>query len=167
MLRPNGLDDEPQYQLDIDREKASALGLSIADINNTLAAGWGSAYVNQFIDRGRVKKVFIQGDADSRMLPQDLDRWYVRNGAGTMIPFSAFASAHWTYGSPEARALQRRRLAGVPGRPGAGQEQRRCHEGDGGGSRPSCPRASATTGPAFPTRSGCPARRPRRCMPSR
>jgi hydrophobe/amphiphile efflux-1 (HAE1) family protein len=101
MIRPNGLDDEPQYQLDIDWEKASALGLSIAAISDTLAAGWGSTYVNQFIDRGRVKKVFVQGAADSRMLPQDLDRWYVRNGTGQMVPFSAFSGAHWTYGSPK------------------------------------------------------------------
>jgi hydrophobe/amphiphile efflux-1 (HAE1) family protein len=101
MLRPNGLDDEPQYQLDIDWERASALGLTVASINNSLQAGWGSSYINQFLDRGRVKKVFIQGEADSRMLPQDLDRWYVRNTSGQMIPFSAFSSAHWTYGSPK------------------------------------------------------------------
>ena len=101
MLRPNGLDDEPQYQLDIDWERASALGLSISAISNSLQAGWGSSYINQFLDRGRVKKVFIQGNADTRMLPQDLDRWYVRNATGQMIPFSAFAAAHWTYGSPK------------------------------------------------------------------
>ncbi len=101
MLRPNGLDDEPQYQLELDWEKASALGLSIADISSTLAAGWGSSYVDQFIDRGRVKKVFIQGDEQSRMLPQDLDRWYVRNSANLMTPFSTFATGHWTYGSPK------------------------------------------------------------------
>jgi hydrophobe/amphiphile efflux-1 (HAE1) family protein len=101
MLRPNGLDDEPQYQLEMDWEKASAQGLSIADISSTLAAGWGSSFINQFIDRGRVKKVFIQGDANARMLPQDLDRWYVRNSANLMTPFSTFASAHWTYGSPK------------------------------------------------------------------
>jgi len=101
MIRPNGLDDEAQYQLDIDWEKASALGISIASISNTLAAGWGSTYVNQFIDRGRVKKVFVQGEAASRMLPQDLDKWYVRNATGKMIPFSAFSSAHWAYGSPK------------------------------------------------------------------
>ena len=109
MLRPNGLNDEPQYKLDIDWEKASALGLSIADISNTLGAAWGSSYVNQFIDRGRVKKVFIQGDADSRMLPQDLDRWYVRNASGDMVPFSAFSTAHWTTGSPKLE-----RYNGVP-----------------------------------------------------
>jgi multidrug efflux pump len=101
LVRPNGLDDEPQYKLDIDWEKASALGLSISDINDTLGAGWGSAFVNQFVDRNRVKRVFIQGDDDSRMLPQDLGRWYVRNGASQMVPFSTFATAHWTYGSPK------------------------------------------------------------------
>ena len=101
LIRPNGLDDEPQYKLDIDWEKASALGLSIGDINDTLGAGWGSAFVNQFVDRNRVKRVFIQGDDDSRMLPQDLGRWYVRNGASQMVPFSTFATAHWTYGSPK------------------------------------------------------------------
>jgi multidrug efflux pump len=101
MLRPNGLDDEPQYQLDIDWERASALGLTVASISDSLAAGWGSSYINQFLDRGRVKKVFIQGDANTRMLPQDLDRWYIRNVTGQMIPFSAFSSAHWTYGSPK------------------------------------------------------------------
>ncbi len=101
MLRPNGLDDEPQYKLDIDWEKASALGLSIADISATLASGWGSSYVNQFIDRGRVKKVFIQGDADTRMAPEDLDHWYVRNASNQMIPFSEFSTARWSRGSPK------------------------------------------------------------------
>ncbi|MGN6454576.1 MAG: efflux RND transporter permease subunit, partial [Steroidobacteraceae bacterium] len=98
---PNGLDDEPQYKLDIDWEKASALGLSIGNIIDTLGAGWGSAYVNQFIDRNRVKRVFLQGHAPARMLPEDMDRWYVRNGVGQMVPFSTFASAHWTVGSPK------------------------------------------------------------------
>ncbi|MDB5974615.1 MAG: multidrug efflux transporter permease [Nevskia sp.] len=101
MLRPNGLADEPQYKLDIDWEKASALGLSIADISQTLGAGWGSAYVNQFVDRGRVKRVFIQGEPESRMLPQDMDKWYVRNAAGQMVPFSAFSTARWSTGSPK------------------------------------------------------------------
>jgi len=101
LVRPNGLDDEPQYKLDIDWEKASALGLSIGDVNDTLGAGWGSAFVNQFVDRNRVKRVFIQGENDSRMLPQDLGRWYVRNGASQMVPFSTFATSHWTYGSPK------------------------------------------------------------------
>ena len=101
LIRPNGLDDEPQYKLDIDWEKASALGVSIGDINDTLGAGWGSAFVNQFVDRNRVKRVFLQGNASSRMLPQDMERWYVRNGAGQMVPVSTFATAHWTVGSPK------------------------------------------------------------------
>jgi multidrug efflux pump len=100
-VRPNGLDDEPQYRISIDREKASALGLTLADINDTIQSAWGSSYVNDFLDRGRLKRVYLQGDAPSRMLPQDLDTWYVRNGAGQMVPFSAFAHGEWTYGSPK------------------------------------------------------------------
>jgi multidrug efflux pump len=120
-VRPNGLNDEPQYRFDIDREKTGAFGLTIADVNNTLSAAWGSEYVNDFIDRGRVKKVFIQGDAPSRMLPQDFNNWYVRNNSGLMVPFSAFATGSWTYGSPKLE-----RYDGVPsieiqGAPAAGQ----------------------------------------------
>ena len=98
--RPNGQEDEPQYSVEIDQEKASALGLSLADINTTLSTAWGSNYVNDFIDRGRVKKVYIQGDSNFRMQPNDIDRWFVRNSAGVMVPFSAFSSGHWTFGSP-------------------------------------------------------------------
>ncbi len=108
-IRANGLDDEPQYQFNVDWEKAGALGLTIGDINNTLSAAWGSQYINDFVDRGRVKRVFIQGDAPSRMLPQDLSGWYVRNAAGQMVPFSAFADARWGYGSPKLE-----RYNGVP-----------------------------------------------------
>jgi multidrug efflux pump len=100
-VRPNGLNDEPEYKLDVDWEKASALGVSVSDINSTLTGAWGSAYVNQFVDRGRVKRVFMQGDPSSRMSPQDLDQWYVRNLSGGMVPFSAFISPSWTYGSPK------------------------------------------------------------------
>jgi len=99
-VRPNGQDDTPEYQLDIDHAKAGALGLSLADINNALQTAWGSAYVNDFIDKGRVKRVYLQGDASARMQPEDLNKWYVRNSNGDMVPFSSFASAHWTYGSP-------------------------------------------------------------------
>ena len=97
-VRLNGMEDAPQYQLDIDREKARALGVGIADINSTLSTAWGGSYANDFLDRGRVKKVYVQGEAAARMLPEDLDKWYVRNQDGGMVPFSAFASAHWTYG---------------------------------------------------------------------
>lgn len=99
-VRPNGLDDEPQYHIDIDREKASALGLTIADVNATLSAAWGSSYVNDFVDRGRVKRVFVQGEAGSRMTPEDFGAWYVRNKSGQMVPFSAFSTGSWVYGSP-------------------------------------------------------------------
>ncbi len=108
-VRANGLDDEPQYQFNVDWERASVLGLTITDINNTLSAAWGSQFVDDFIDRGRVKRVFIQGDARSRMLPQDLTDWYVRNSAGQMVPFSAFADAKWGDGSPKLE-----RYNGVP-----------------------------------------------------
>ena len=108
-VRPNGLNDEPQYRLDIDREKANALGVTTADINTVLSAAWGSAYVNDFLDRGRVKKVFIQGDAPSRMLPDDFAKWYVKNSAGQMVPFSAFSKGVWIYGSPKLE-----RFNGVP-----------------------------------------------------
>jgi len=100
-VRPNGLEDTPQFKLDVDREKASALGLSLSDINTTLSAAWGSSYVNDFIDQGRVKKVYLQADAPYRMQPSDIDRWYVRNASGQMVPFSAFTTAQWIYGSPK------------------------------------------------------------------
>jgi multidrug efflux pump len=116
-VRPNGLDDEPQYHISIDREKASALALTIADINNTISGAWGSSYVNDFLDRGRLKRVFIQGDGPSRMLPQDLDQWYVRNGAGQMVPFSAFAQGQWTFGSPKLERYNGLPSVEILGRP--------------------------------------------------
>ena len=109
MVRPNGLSDEPQYQINIDEEKARALGLSLADINNTMSIAWGSAYINDFIDRGRVKKVFLQGKAQARVGPEDFGKWYVRNNAGKMVPFSAFATGEWVYGPAKLE-----RYNGVP-----------------------------------------------------
>ncbi|HKM95878.1 MAG TPA: efflux RND transporter permease subunit [Buttiauxella sp.] len=99
-VRPNGLEDTPQFKLEIDQEKAQSLGVSISDINQTIASGLGSTYVNDFIDHGRVKKVYLQGRAANRMLPQDINSWYVRGSSGQMVPFSSFASAHWIFGSP-------------------------------------------------------------------
>ncbi len=99
-VRHNGLDDSPQLQIDIDQRKAQALGVSIDDINDTLQTAWGSSYVNDFMDRGRVKKVYVQSAAKYRMLPDDINRWYVRNQAGEMVPFSAFATSRWETGSP-------------------------------------------------------------------
>ena len=100
-VRPNGLEDVPQYRVDVDWEKAGALGLPITAIHSTISAAFGSAYVNDFIQGGRVKRVYVQADAPYRMLPNDLERLYVRNAAGKMAPFSAFASGHWTSGSPK------------------------------------------------------------------
>ena len=99
-VRPNGQDDTPQFKLDIDDVRAGALGVSLTDINEVLATAWGSTYVNDFIENGRVKKVYVQGDAKSRMLPEDINKWHVRTSAGEMVPFSAFATARWQYGSP-------------------------------------------------------------------
>jgi multidrug efflux pump len=99
-VRPNGQDDTPEYRLDIDQQKAASLGLSLSDINTTLSIAWGSSYVNDFIDKGRTKRVYLQGDAPSRMLPQDIGKWFVRNVKGDMVPFSAFATGHWAYASP-------------------------------------------------------------------
>ncbi len=119
-VRANGLDDEPQYKFDVNWEKAGALGLTINDINNTLSAAWGSQFVNNFIDRGRVKRVFIQGDAPSRMLPQDLTDWYVRNSAGQMVPFSAFADTKWDQGSPKLERYNGVPSVEIQGAPAAG-----------------------------------------------
>ncbi len=99
-VRPNGLDDKPQLQVNVDHARAGAYGLSIADINSGLSSAWGSAYVDDFVHEGRVKKVYLQADAPYRMLPEHLNDWWVRNGAGEMVPFSAFADTHWEYGSP-------------------------------------------------------------------
>ncbi|NCC38872.1 MAG: efflux RND transporter permease subunit, partial [Gammaproteobacteria bacterium] len=99
-VRPMGREDEPQYQVEIDRTKAGALGLSLADINTALATAWGSAYIDDFVHEGRVKKVYLQADSPFRMQPEDLEDWYARNGAGEMVPFAAFATGHWVHGSP-------------------------------------------------------------------
>ena len=100
-VRPNGLEDVPQYRIDVDWEKAGAMGVPITSIHNTISAAFGSAYVNDFIQGGRVKRVYVQADAPYRMLPQDLERLYVRNNTGKMVPFASFAAGHWTSGSPK------------------------------------------------------------------
>lgn len=99
-VRPNGLEDTVQFKLDVDQEKAQALGVSLSDINETISASLGGYYVNDFIDRGRVKKVYVQADAKYRMLPEDINNLYVRSASGEMVPFSTFSSAHWSHGSP-------------------------------------------------------------------
>lgn len=100
MVRPNGMNDEPQYQIIIDDERVRAMGLSLADVNTTMSAAWGSAYVNDFLDGDRVKRVYIQGEPESRVTPEDFAKWYVRNAEGQMVPFTAFARGEWKVGSP-------------------------------------------------------------------
>jgi hydrophobe/amphiphile efflux-1 (HAE1) family protein len=100
-VRPNGLEDVPEYHVDVDWDKAGALGVPINAIHNTISAAFGSAYVNDFIQAGRVKRVYVQADAPYRMLPKDLDKLYISNTQGKMVPFASFASGHWTSGSPK------------------------------------------------------------------
>lgn len=119
-VRPNGQNDEAQFRLVIDWERASALGLSVSDINTTLSTAWGASYVNDFMDRGRVKRVYMQGDATSRMLPEDLDRWHVRNATGQMVAFSAFGRAEWGYGSPRLERFNGIASAEIAGGPAPG-----------------------------------------------
>ncbi|THF62178.1 efflux RND transporter permease subunit [Pseudothauera rhizosphaerae] len=99
-VRPNGQEDMQEYVLDIDHAKAGALGVTVADINSTLSTAWGGSYINDFLDRGRIKKVYLQSDADGRMAPEDFSKWYVRNRDGEMVPLSAFATGRWAFGSP-------------------------------------------------------------------
>ncbi|MGN1280415.1 MAG: efflux RND transporter permease subunit [Succinivibrio sp.] len=99
-VRANGMDDTPQLKINIDYEKAMALGLTVSDINNTFSVAWGSAYVDNFMDRNKVKKVYVQGQAADRMTENDLRKWYVKSRTGQMVPFSAFVTTEWTYGSP-------------------------------------------------------------------
>ena len=120
MVRPNGLDDEPQYQIIIDDEKARALQLNLADINSTMSTAWGSQYVNDFIDQGRVKRVYLQGKMDARLSPEDFDKWYVRNAEGKMVPFSAFATGEWTYGSPKLQRYNGVAAVEILGQPAPG-----------------------------------------------
>ncbi|WP_045760566.1 efflux RND transporter permease subunit [Xanthomonas albilineans] len=108
-VRLNGLGDKPQLQVEIDHAQASALGLAPSDINATLATAWGGSYVNDFIDRGRVKRVYMQGDAPYRSLPEDIEQWYVRGSGGQMAPFASFASTKWTRG-----AQLQQRFNGLP-----------------------------------------------------
>jgi multidrug efflux pump len=100
-VRPNGSEDSPQYRLDIDATRASALGVSLDEVNNTLAMAWGGRYIDDFIDRGKVKRVYVQADAPFRMNPEDFNLWYVRSAAGKMVPVPAFTAAHWEFGAPE------------------------------------------------------------------
>ncbi len=119
-VRANGMDDTPQFKLELDYEKALALGLTVNDINTTLSVAWGSAYIDDFIDRQRVKKVYLQADAPARMNELDLNKWYVRNADGEMVPFSAFATTSWTYGSPRLERYNGVGAMNIQGAPAPG-----------------------------------------------
>jgi multidrug efflux pump len=119
-VRPNGQEDTPQFRIDIDAAKATSLGLSIDQINGTLAAAWGSSYIDDFVDRGRVKRVFVQADQPFRMVPEDFDLWSVKNDKGEMVPFSAFASKRWDYGSPRLERYNGVSAMEIQGEPAPG-----------------------------------------------
>ncbi|HDS1674450.1 TPA: multidrug efflux RND transporter permease subunit SmeE, partial [Stenotrophomonas maltophilia] len=119
-VRPNGQEDTPQFRIDIDAAKATSLGLSIDQVNGTLAAAWGSSYIDDFVDRGRVKRVFVQADQPFRMVPEDFDLWSVKNDKGEMVPFSAFATKHWDYGSPRLERYNGVSAMEIQGEPAPG-----------------------------------------------
>ena len=119
-VRPNGQEDTPQYRVIVDHAQAGAMGVSVAEINSTMGMAWGGTYINDFVDRGRVKKVYVQGQSDARMMPEDLNKWYVRNNQGTMVPFSAFATGEWTYGSPRLERYNGVSSMNITGTPAPG-----------------------------------------------
>jgi len=120
-VRPNGMEDVPEYRVDVDWEKAGALGIPISSINSTIATAFGSSYVNNFIQAGRVKRVFVQADAPDRMLPNDLKKLHVRNNQGRMVPFSSFASGHWSFGSPRLERYNGFPALNIQGEPAPGK----------------------------------------------
>ncbi len=120
-VRPGGLEDTPQFNIDIDQQKATALGVSLADVNQTLASTWGPAYVNDFLDKGRTKRVYMQADAPFRMNPEDLQRWYVRNRQGEMVPFSAIAAGRWSFGPPKLERFNGTPSLMIQGEPAPGR----------------------------------------------
>jgi HAE1 family hydrophobic/amphiphilic exporter-1 len=120
-VRPNGMEDVPEYRVDVDWERAGALGVPITSIHNTISAAFGSAYVNNFIQGGRVKRVFLQADAPYRMLPKDIEKLYVLNTTGKMVPFSSFASAHWTSGAPRLERFNGFSSMNIQGEPAPGR----------------------------------------------
>ena len=120
-VRPNGMEDVPEFRIDVDWEKAGALGLPLSSIHSTIASALGSAYVNNFIQGGRVKRVFVQADAQYRSLPSDLDKLYVRNTAGKMVPFSSFATTRWSTGSPRLERFNGFASINIWGEPAPGR----------------------------------------------
>ncbi|KHJ66539.1 multidrug transporter [Pantoea rodasii] len=120
-VRPNGMEDSPQFKLNIDQEKATALGVDLSDINTTLSSAWGGSYVNDFVDHGRVKKVYVMSDAPWRMMPKDINDWYVRASNGKMVPFASFATAEWVYGSPRLERYNGLSSLEILGQPAPGK----------------------------------------------
>ncbi|MCE5276340.1 MAG: efflux RND transporter permease subunit, partial [Deltaproteobacteria bacterium] len=120
-MRPNGMEDVPEYRVDVDWEKAGSMGLPITSIHRTLAAAFGSAYVNDFVKGGDVKRVYIQADAPYRMQPKDLDKLYVRNASGAMVPYSSFATGRWTFGSPRLERFNGFPAMNIWGEPARGK----------------------------------------------
>jgi HAE1 family hydrophobic/amphiphilic exporter-1 len=120
-VRPNGQEDVPEYRIDVDWDKAGTLGVPISSIHNTISAAFGSAYVNDFIQGGRVKRVYAMADAPYRMLPHDLERLYVRNNMGKMVPYSSFASGHWSSGSPRLERFNGFPSMNIMGEPAPGR----------------------------------------------
>jgi multidrug efflux pump len=120
-VRPNGLPDVPQLKVDIDQSRAEALGLSLSDVNATLSAAWGGTYVSDFIDQGRVKRIYVEGDAPFRALPDDLGRWYVRGASGALTPFSAFSSTRWQFGPAQLQRYNGQPSIEIQGAPAPGQ----------------------------------------------
>ncbi len=119
-VRPNGQEDGPQFQIDVDQAKAGALGLSLSTINSTISTAWAGTYVNDFDDRGRVKKVYVQSAPQFRMQPSDIDHWFARNANGEMAPLAAVASSRWNYGSPRIERYNGTRAVNIQGGAAAG-----------------------------------------------
>jgi HAE1 family hydrophobic/amphiphilic exporter-1/multidrug efflux pump len=120
-VRPSGLEDTPEYKFEVDGQRAQSLGVSLADVNTLFSSTWGVAYVNDFVDKGRTKRVYMQADAPYRMLPQDAERWFVRNRTGDMVPFAAFASGRWLAGSPKLERFNGTSSVSILGEPAPGR----------------------------------------------
>ena len=119
-VRPNGQEDAPQFRIDVDPRKAAALGVPVDDIAATLATAWGGQYIDDFVDRGRVKRVYVQADAPFRMVPEDLNRWTVRNERGEMVPVPSFATWQWVYGPPQLKRFNGASSLEINGEPAPG-----------------------------------------------
>ncbi|MBE9968320.1 efflux RND transporter permease subunit [Citrobacter freundii] len=120
-VRPNGLEDTPMFRIHVDAKKAEAMGVALSDINQTISTAFGSRYVNDFLNQGRVKKVYVQADTPFRMLPDNINHWYVRNASGAMTPLSAYSSTEWTYGSPRLERYNGQPAMEILGQPVEGK----------------------------------------------